>query len=181
MAAGTGGHIFPGLAIAKELELRGWNVHWMGTPWGMENKIVGEVGYRMVNINISGIRGKGAAAWLFVPFRILVSFLQSTIALFRIRPDVVLSLGGYVAFPGGMMAALWGKPLVVHEPGAVAGLTNRALALVADRVIVAMDGAFDRRVSQAWANHLPKPRRVDALGTPVREEIAAVAPPEARY
>ena len=180
MAAGTGGHIFPGLAIAKELELRGWNVHWMGTPWGMENKIVGEVGYPMVNINISGIRGKGAAAWLFLPFRILVSFLQSTVALFRIRPDVVLSLGGYVAFPGGMMAALWGKPLVVHEPGAVAGITNRFLAAVADRVIVGMEGAFERRVATGWANRIPKPKRVDWLGTPVREEIANIAEPNER-
>jgi UDP-N-acetylglucosamine--N-acetylmuramyl-(pentapeptide) pyrophosphoryl-undecaprenol N-acetylglucosamine transferase len=180
MAAGTGGHIFPGLAIAKELELRGWSVHWMGTPWGMENQIVGDVGYPMVNINISGIRGKGAAAWLFLPFRILVSFMQATVALFRIRPDVVLSLGGYVAFPGGMMAALWGKPLVVHEPGAVAGITNRFLAAVADRVIVGMEGAFDRKVATGWANRIPKPRRVDWLGTPVREEIAGVPPPAER-
>jgi len=180
MAAGTGGHIFPGLAIAKELELRGWDVHWMGTPWGMENKIVGEVGYPMVNVNISGIRGKGAAAWLFLPFRILIGFLQSTVALFRIRPDVVLSLGGYVAFPGGMMAALWGKPLVVHEPGAVAGISNRFLAAVADRVIVGMDGAFERKVATGWANRIPKPKRVDWLGTPVREEIANVPQPAAR-
>jgi UDP-N-acetylglucosamine--N-acetylmuramyl-(pentapeptide) pyrophosphoryl-undecaprenol N-acetylglucosamine transferase len=105
----------------------------MGTPWGMENKIVGEVGYPMVSINISGVRGKGIAAWFFLPFRILIGFLQSTVAIFRIRPDVVLSLGGYVAFPGGMMAVLWGRPLVVHEPGAVAGITNRLLAAVADR------------------------------------------------
>ena len=180
MAAGTGGHIFPGLAIAKELELRGWDVHWMGTPWGMENKIVGEVGYPMVNVNISGIRGKGPAAWLFLPFRIIVGFLQSTVALFRIRPDVVFSLGGYVAFPGGMMAALWGKPLVVHEPGAVAGITNRFLAAVADRVIVGMEGAFDRKVATGWANRIPKPKRVDWLGTPVREEIAKVPQPGER-
>jgi UDP-N-acetylglucosamine--N-acetylmuramyl-(pentapeptide) pyrophosphoryl-undecaprenol N-acetylglucosamine transferase len=180
MAAGTGGHIYPGLAIAKELELRGWEVHWMGTPWGMENRIVGEVGYPMVNINISGIRGKGPAAWLFLPFRILIGFLQSTVALFRIRPDVVFSLGGYVAFPGGMMAALWGKPLVVHEPGAVAGITNRFLAAVADRVIVGMEGSFDRKVATGWANRIPKPKRVDWLGTPVRDEIAQVPEPGER-
>ena len=181
MAAGTGGHIFPGLAIAKELELRGWDVHWMGTPWGMENKIVAEVGYPMVSINISGVRGKGIAAWFFLPFRILIGFLQSTLAIFRIRPDVVLSLGGYVAFPGGMMAVLWGRPLVVHEPGAVAGITNRLLAAVADRVIVGMEGAFERRVATAWANRIPKPRRVDWLGTPVREDITQVPPPEQRF
>jgi UDP-N-acetylglucosamine--N-acetylmuramyl-(pentapeptide) pyrophosphoryl-undecaprenol N-acetylglucosamine transferase len=182
MAAGTGGHIFPGLAIAKELELRGWDVHWMGTPWGMENKIVGEVGYPMVNINISGVRGKGIGAWFFLPLRILIGFLQSTLAIFRIRPDVVLSLGGYVAFPGGMMAALWGKPLVVHEPGAVAGITNRLLAAVADRVIVGMEGAFERTVATRWANRIPKPnaKRVQWLGTPVREDIARVPPPDER-
>ncbi|HUQ29183.1 MAG TPA: undecaprenyldiphospho-muramoylpentapeptide beta-N-acetylglucosaminyltransferase [Usitatibacter sp.] len=181
MAAGTGGHIFPGLAIARDLELRGWDVRWMGTPWGMENQIVRDVGYPMVNVNISGVRGKGGAAWLFLPFRILIGFLQSTVAIFRIRPDVMLSLGGYVAFPGGMMAALWRKPLVVHEPGAVAGITNRFLAAVADRVIVGMEGAFDRKVATGWANRIPKPRRVDWLGTPVREEIAKIAQPDQRY
>jgi len=181
MAAGTGGHIFPGLAIAKELELRGWDVHWMGTPWGMENKIVGDAGYPMVNVNISGVRGKGAAAWVFLPFRILISFCQATFALFRIRPDVVLSLGGYVAFPGGMMAVLWGRPLVVHEPGAVAGITNRLLAAVADRVVVGMEGAFERTIATGWANRIPKPKRVEWLGTPVREDIASVPPPQERY
>src|SRR5688572_29795532 len=149
MAAGSGGHIFPGLAIAKALELRGWNIHWMGTPWGMENKLVGQAGYPITSVNISGVRSKGAMAWLLLPFRILIAFCQSTLAIFRIRPDVVLSLGGYVSFPGGMMAVLWGRPLVVHEPGAVAGITNRLLATVADRVIVGMEGAFrseERRV-----------------------------------
>jgi UDP-N-acetylglucosamine--N-acetylmuramyl-(pentapeptide) pyrophosphoryl-undecaprenol N-acetylglucosamine transferase len=181
MAAGSGGHIFPGLAIAKELMARGWNVHWMGTPRGMENRIVAQAGYPIVCVNISGVRGKGALAWVLLPLRILVAFCQSTLAIFRIRPDVVLSLGGYVAFPGGMMAVLWGKPLVVHEPGAVAGITNRLLATVADRVIVGMQGAFERRLAQSWANHIPRPRRVDWLGTPVRDEIAAIDPPEARY
>jgi UDP-N-acetylglucosamine--N-acetylmuramyl-(pentapeptide) pyrophosphoryl-undecaprenol N-acetylglucosamine transferase len=181
MAAGTGGHVFPGLAIAKELASRGWSIHWMGTPGGMENRLVSAAGYPLVRVNMSGIRGKGLVAWLVLPVKILIAFWQSTVAIFRIRPDVVLSMGGYVAFPGGMMAALWGKPLVVHEPGAVAGITNRVLAPVADRVIAGMEGAFDRKVAQTWANALPKPRRVDWLGTPVRDEISAVAPPDARY
>jgi UDP-N-acetylglucosamine--N-acetylmuramyl-(pentapeptide) pyrophosphoryl-undecaprenol N-acetylglucosamine transferase len=153
----------------------------MGTPAGMEGKLVRQAGYPMVSVNMSGVRGKGAAAWLVLPFRILVAFWRSTAAIFRIRPDVVMSMGGYVAFPGGMMAALWGRPLVVHEPGAVAGITNRVLAPVADRVIVGMEGAFEQKVSQRWANFLPKPRRVDWLGTPVREEITAVAAPAERY
>ena len=181
MAAGTGGHIFPGLAIARELQSRGWKIHWMGTPTGMENKLVAQAGFPLTQVTISGVRGKGAAAWLLLPLRILIAFWQSTAAIFRIRPDVVLSMGGYVAFPGGMMAALWGKPLVVHDPGAVAGIANRVLAPVADRVVVGMEGAFERRVGAAWANALPKPRRVEWLGTPVREEIAAVAHPDERY
>ncbi len=181
MAAGSGGHIFPGLAIARDLVSRGWKVHWMGTPAGMENRLVGEAGYPMVQVNMSGVRGKGASAWLVLPGRILVAFWQASVALFRIRPDVVLSMGGYVALPGGLMAALWGRPLVVHEPGAVAGITNRVLAPVADRVVVGMEGAFEQKVSQAWANALPKPKRADWLGTPVREEIAALPAPDARY
>ena len=180
MAAGSGGHIFPGLAIARELMERGWDVHWMGTPWGMENRLVAEAGYPIVSVNISGVRGKGGLAWVLLPFRILIGFCQSTIAIFRIRPDVVLSLGGYVAFPGGMMAALWGRPLVVHEPGAVAGITNRLLATIADRVIVGMEGAFERKVAQRWVNRIPRPRKVDWLGTPVRAEIARIAPPGER-
>ncbi|HEX7402978.1 MAG TPA: undecaprenyldiphospho-muramoylpentapeptide beta-N-acetylglucosaminyltransferase [Usitatibacter sp.] len=181
MAAGSGGHIFPGLAIAKELVARGWKVHWMGTPAGMEGRLVRQAGYPMVTVNMSGVRGKGVAAWLALPLKIVVAFWQSTVAIFRIRPDVVMSMGGYVAFPGGMMAALWGKPLVVHEPGAVAGITNRVLAPVAERVIVGMEGAFEQDVAQRWANLLPRPRRVAWLGTPVRDEIAAMPAPEERY
>jgi UDP-N-acetylglucosamine--N-acetylmuramyl-(pentapeptide) pyrophosphoryl-undecaprenol N-acetylglucosamine transferase len=181
MAAGTGGHIFPGLAIARELERHGWTIHWMGTASGMENKLVSDVGYPITRVNISGVRGKSGLAWILLPFRILVAFGQSTLAIFRIRPAVVLSLGGYVAFPGGMMAALWGRPLVVFEPGAVAGIANRVLATVADRVIVGMEGAFERHVAQGWANHIPRPKKVDWLGTPVRDEIAALPPPGERY
>jgi UDP-N-acetylglucosamine--N-acetylmuramyl-(pentapeptide) pyrophosphoryl-undecaprenol N-acetylglucosamine transferase len=181
MAAGTGGHIYPGLAIAKELAGRGWKVHWMGTPTGMENRLVAEAGYPLVQVNMSGVRGKGLIAWAVLPMRILVAFWQATRAIFAIKPDVVLSMGGYVAFPGGMMAALWGKPLVVHEPGAVAGITNRVLAPLADRVVVGMEGAFERPVAQRWANKLPRPRALQWLGTPVREEIAAVPEPDARY
>jgi UDP-N-acetylglucosamine--N-acetylmuramyl-(pentapeptide) pyrophosphoryl-undecaprenol N-acetylglucosamine transferase len=181
MAAGSGGHIYPGLAIADELKARGWSIHWMGTPAGMENRLVKQAGYPIVTVNISGVRGKGAFAWLVLPLRILVAFWQSTVAIFRIRPDVVLSMGGYVAFPGGMMAALWGRPLVVHEPGAVAGIANRTLAPVADRVIVGMEGAFERPVAQKWANAMPRPRRVEWLGTPVRADICALPLPAERY
>ena len=181
MAAGTGGHIFPGLAIGKELAARGWTVHWLGTPAGMENQLVARAGYAFSAVNMSGVRSKGALAWFLLPLRLLVAFWQATRVIFRVRPDVVLSMGGYVAFPGGMMAALWGKPLVVHEPGAVAGLTSRTLALVADRVIVGMEGAFERAVKGNLASRLPKPKQPLWLGTPVREEITGLPEPEARY
>jgi len=181
MAAGTGGHIYPGLAIARDLEARGWKVHWMGTPAGMENRLVAEAGYPMAHVSLGGVRGKGFAAWVLLPLRLLIAFWQATRALRAIRPDVVLSMGGYVAFPGGMMAALWGRPLVVHEPGAIAGIANRVLAPVADRVVVGMEGAFDRPPSSRWVNAIPRPRRVEWLGTPVRADIAAVEPPESRF
>lgn len=181
MAAGTGGHIYPGLAIAKELAARGWSIRWMGTPDGMENRLVAEAGYPMSHVRMSGVRGKGPLAWALLPLRILAGFWQAWRVLARVRPDVVLSMGGYVAFPGGMMAALRGIPLVVHEPGAVAGIANRVLAPVADRVVVGMEGAFERPISSRWANALPRPRKVDWLGTPVREEIAALPEPGQRY
>ncbi len=135
----------------------------------------------MVQVNMSGVRGKGVVAWLVLPVKILVAFWQSTVRDLQ-YPSRCRALDGRLrCVSGGMMAALWGKPLVVHEPGAVAGITNRVLAPVADRVIAGMEGAFDRKVAQKWANALPKPKRVDWLGTPVRDEIAAVPPPEARY
>jgi UDP-N-acetylglucosamine--N-acetylmuramyl-(pentapeptide) pyrophosphoryl-undecaprenol N-acetylglucosamine transferase len=130
---------------------------------------------------MTGVRGKGGLAWALLPVKLLVAFWQSTAILFRVRPDVVLSMGGYVAFPGGMMAVLWGKPLVVHEPGATAGLTNRALALVADRVVTGMEGSFEARTGHAIGDRIPRPGRVEWLGTPVREEIARVPAPGERY
>ncbi len=181
MAAGTGGHVFPGIAIARELVARGWKVAWMGTPAGMEAKLVAQAGFPMEKVNMAGVRGKGALAWLLLPARLLVAFWQSSAILFRVRPDVVLSMGGYVAFPGGMMAALWGKPLVVHEPGATAGLANRVLALVADRVVVGMEGSFEARTGHRVGDRIPRPAKVEWLGTPVREEIARVPAPEERY
>jgi UDP-N-acetylglucosamine--N-acetylmuramyl-(pentapeptide) pyrophosphoryl-undecaprenol N-acetylglucosamine transferase len=181
MAAGTGGHIFPGLAIAKELVSRGWKVVWMGTATGMEGKLVAQAGYPMETVAMTGVRGKGRLAWFLLPLKLLVAFWQSSAIVFRVRPDVVLSMGGYVAFPGGMMAALWGKPLVVHEPGATAGLANRALALVADRVLAGMEGSFDARTGHAIGDRIPRPDKVEWLGTPVREEIARIPAPAQRY
>ena len=166
MAGGTGGHVFPGLAVADELRGRGWNVVWMGSRGGMEARLVPARGYSMACIRAVALRGRGLAAKLLLPLNLLVGFWQSARAIFRIRPDVVLGMGGYVAFPGGMMASLLARPLVVHEQNAIAGLANRVLGGVADRVLVAFPEAMK---NGEWT------------GNPVRAEIAALADPVARY
>jgi UDP-N-acetylglucosamine--N-acetylmuramyl-(pentapeptide) pyrophosphoryl-undecaprenol N-acetylglucosamine transferase len=153
----------------------------MGARGGMEERLVPKYGYRTAWIRARAARGKGLLQKLLLPANLLFSFWESARYIRSVKPSVVLGLGGYVAFPGGMMAALRGTPLVVHEPGAVAGITNRVLAPVADRVVVGMEGAFDRPVAQRWANALPRPARVDWLGTPVREEITAVPEPGKRF
>ncbi len=181
MAAGTGGHIYPGLAIAEVLVARGWAIVWLATPAGMEHQLVGKVGYQIEVVNMSGVRSKGLFAWALLPLVLLRAFWQSLSVIRRVRPDVVVSMGGYIAFPGGMMAALLGKPLVVFEPGAHAGLTSRALALVADAVLVGFPDAFNTVPKNAVARMLPKPKHVKWFGTPVRAEIANVAAPAARF
>ncbi|MBL8511037.1 MAG: undecaprenyldiphospho-muramoylpentapeptide beta-N-acetylglucosaminyltransferase [Betaproteobacteria bacterium] len=180
MAAGTGGHIFPGLAIAEALTQQGFGIVWLATPAGMEHKLVGRAGYPIEVVAMSGVRGKGAAAWLKLPLTLLRALTQSAAVLRRIQPAVVVSMGGYIAFPGGVMAALKRIPLVVHEPGAHAGLTSRALALFADRVLVGFPHSFQEQPLNRLARLLPKPKRVEWLGTPVRAAIAALPAPEAR-
>ena len=166
MAGGTGGHVFPGLAVAEELRAAGWDVVWMGARTGMEARLVPARGYRMAWVRAAALRGKGLLAALLLPVNLLVGFAQAARAIFALRPDVVLGLGGYVAFPGGMMASLLARPLAVHEQNAIAGLTNRVLAKVADKAMTAFPDALP---GAEWT------------GNPVRSEIAALAPPEARY
>ncbi len=166
MAGGTGGHVFPGLAVADILRGRGWRVVWMGAPTGMEARIVPARGYDMAWVRMSGVRGRGLIAKLLLPLNLLVAFWQSARAIFALRPDVVLGMGGYIAFPGGMMASLLARPLAIHEQNSVAGLANRVLAGVADRIFVAFPGAL---------------KKGEWCGNPVRAEIAALSPPEARY
>ncbi len=180
MAAGTGGHIYPGIAIAKILVGQGFRIVWLATPGGMEHKLVGREGYPIEVVAMTGVRGKGKLAWLMLPLTLLRAFWQALRVLGRVKPDVVISMGGYIAFPGGMMAVLRGIPLVVHEPGAHAGLTNRVLALIADRVLVGFPKSFDEEPHNAIARMLPKPTRVDWLGTPVRDDITRLAAPDAR-
>ncbi len=144
MAGGTGGHIFPGLAVAEALRERGWRVHWLGAPGSMEQQLVLPRGFAFEPVQFGGVRGKGLVTLALLPVRLLRAFWQSIGVVRRVRPDVVLGLGGYITFPGGMMSVLLGKPLVLHEQNSVAGLTNRVLAGVADRVFTAFPGVFKK-------------------------------------
>jgi UDP-N-acetylglucosamine--N-acetylmuramyl-(pentapeptide) pyrophosphoryl-undecaprenol N-acetylglucosamine transferase len=180
MAAGTGGHIYPGLAIADALAKMGLNIVWLATPSGMAQKLVGKFGYPIETLGMTGVRGKGKLAWLLLPFNLLRAFVSSILILRRVKPDVVVSMGGYIAFPAGMMAVLLGKPLVVHEPGANAGLTNRVLALIADRVLVGFPHAFAARPLNKIARALAQPKKVEWLGTPVRDDITRLLVPQLR-
>lgn len=169
MAGGTGGHIFPALAVAEHLRAQGWNVVWLGSRGGMEANLIPARGYTMAWIRFSGVRGRGIVQTLLLPLQLLFAFWQSARAIFAHRPDVVLGMGGYVSFPGGMMASFLNRPLAIHEQNSVAGFANRVLAKLANRVLAAFPGAFDAVTA------------VILTGNPVREEIAALAPPEARY
>ncbi|MEY3991468.1 MAG: UDP-N-acetylglucosamine--N-acetylmuramyl-(pentapeptide) pyrophosphoryl-undecaprenol [Pseudomonadota bacterium] len=142
MAGGTGGHIFPGLAVAEALREQGWQVHWLGAPASMEAQLVPPRGFAFEAVQFGGVRGKGLKTLALLPLRMLRAFWQSLQVLRRVKPDVVIGLGGYITFPGGMMASLWGKPLVLHEQNSVAGLANKVLARLADRVFTAFPGVL---------------------------------------
>ena len=169
MAGGTGGHIFPALSVAEHLRAQGWAIVWLGSKGGMETTLVAPRGYTMAWISMSGVRGKGPLRMAVLPLQLLISFWQSARAIFAHRPDVVLGMGGYVSFPGGMMASLLNRPLAVHEQNSIAGLANRVLARVADRVLAGFPDAFGALPAVIWT------------GNPVRGDIALLAAPEQRY
>lgn len=166
MAGGTGGHVFPALAVAEALRAAGWRVVWLGARSGMEANLVPARGFEMAWVRFSGLRGKGIAAKALLPLNLLIAFWQSARAIFAFRPHVVLGMGGYISFPGGMMASLFNRPLAIHEQNSVAGLANRVLAQVADRVLV------------AFPNTLAKG---EFVGNPVRAEITRIPPPAERF
>ena len=166
MAGGTGGHIFPGLAVAKEMQARGWRVVWMGNPNAMEGKLVPEHGLPLEPLVFSGLRGKGRLALITMPFRLIKALIQAVGVIVRVKPSAVLGMGGYVAFPGGVVARLMNKPLVVHEQNSVAGMTNRYLAKMANRVL------------EAFPNALPN---AQWTGNPVRQEIGVGPTPSERF
>ncbi|MFG5409693.1 undecaprenyldiphospho-muramoylpentapeptide beta-N-acetylglucosaminyltransferase [Piscinibacter sakaiensis] len=170
MAAGTGGHVIPGLAVARELQARGWSVSWLGTTQGMENRLVPPSGIPLDRIGFNGLRGNGWLQTLTGGLRMLVAFWQCLRILQRRRARAVLGMGGYVCFPGGLMASLLGRPLMLVNADAALLLSNKALLPVADRVAFGFDGAAAARVKQAVVT-----------GNPVRAEIEAMAPPAERY
>ena len=173
MAGGTGGHVFPGLAVARAMRERNWRVIWLGNPSGMEASLVPAQGFAMEGINFGGLRGKGLVTKILLPFNLLRACVQSIGVLRRVKPQIVLGLGGYITFPAGLMAALLGKPLVLHEQNSMAGLANRVLAKLAKQVLVAFPNAF--------ANESNVSNKTVWVGNPVRSEICAVPSPSERF
>jgi UDP-N-acetylglucosamine--N-acetylmuramyl-(pentapeptide) pyrophosphoryl-undecaprenol N-acetylglucosamine transferase len=164
MAGGTGGHIFPGIAVAEMLEAKGWTIHWLGTEKRMEAEIVPEHGFEISFINIAGVRNKSLMERVKIPFKLLQSVLQSIAIIRKVKPDVVLGMGGYASAPGGFAAWLMRIPLVLHEQNAVAGMTNRYLAKIATKVLSAFPDAFTKDVD------------FQVVGNPLRKEITELIP-----
>lgn len=167
MAGGTGGHVYPAMAVADHLLAQGWKIVWLCTQGGMENRLIEGKGYDKATITMQGVRGKGLLGWVLLPVKLVKAFSQSVEALKKHQPNVVLGMGGFAAFPGGLMARLLGKPLVIHEQNSVAGLTNKVLAKFSTRVLAAFPAAFgDKAV---------------LVGNPVRADIANLSAPEPRF
>lgn len=166
MAGGTGGHVFPALAVARELSKDGIEVHWLGTARGIENDLVPGAGYPLYFLDIAGLRGKGWAGLLAAPVRIVRAVMQARGIIKRINPQVVVGFGGYATGPGGVAARLAGIPLIIHEQNAVAGLTNRLLSKISTVVMQAFPGALPAAVT---------------VGNPVRADVAALPAPAARF
>jgi UDP-N-acetylglucosamine--N-acetylmuramyl-(pentapeptide) pyrophosphoryl-undecaprenol N-acetylglucosamine transferase len=169
MAGGTGGHVFPALAVADYMKVSGWRVVWLGTKGGMEEILVPQKGYDIEIMDFSGLRGKNLMVWFLLPLRLLLAFWQSAKVLFQIRPDVVLGMGGYPAFPGGIMASLLNKPLLIHEQNSVPGLANKILAKFADKILL------------GFPNAIRNEKKIIFSGNPVRKEISQLDIPDKRY
>jgi len=169
MAGGTGGHVYPGLAVAEALRERGIEVSWLGTRRGLESQLVPKAGFAIDYIAISGLRGKGTLGWALAPFRLTIALAQAIGVMWRRRPAAVLGMGGFVTGPGGVAAKLTGRPLLIHEQNAIAGMTNRWLSRIADAVLEAFPGTFAPKAS------------VMHTGNPVRKVIAQLDEPKARY
>jgi UDP-N-acetylglucosamine--N-acetylmuramyl-(pentapeptide) pyrophosphoryl-undecaprenol N-acetylglucosamine transferase len=168
---GTGGHVFPGLAVAAKLVARGCRVFWLGTRDGMEARLVPAHGVEFESVSFRGVRGKGLRTLLFGPFALLCACIDSARVIRRRRPSVVLGFGGFASFPGALMGVASGKPLIVHDANAVAGLANRILAYGADRVLLGFPGALSGRAA----------RQAPWVGNPLRDDIVALPAPGQRF
>lgn len=167
MAGGTGGHVFPALAIAKALANKGLHIEWLGTKRGLEAEIVPKAGFTLNTISIAGLRGKGFLKYLFAPFQLLYAFVQSLILIHKLKPSLVIGMGGFASGPGGVSAFILGYPLIIHEQNAVVGFTNRLLKHIATRTLEGFPGSF-------------KSKKAIYTGNPVREELCTLALPEER-
>lgn len=167
MAGGTGGHVYPAMAVADHLQANGWHIVWLCTAGGMENQLIEGKGYSKAMIQMQGVRGKGLLGWVLLPVKLIKAFSQSRNAIKQHQPNVVLGMGGFAAFPGGFMAKMMGKPLVIHEQNSVAGLTNKVLAKLADHLLAAFPAAFGNAAI--------------LVGNPVRADIAHLPAPELRF
>ena len=167
MAGGTGGHVYPAMAVADYMKEYGWKIVWLCTEGGMENRLIEGKPYEKAMITMQGVRGKGLAGWLLLPVKLFKASSQSHAAIKQYQPNVVLGMGGFAAFPGGMKAWMMAKPLVIHEQNSIAGLTNKVLAIFATRVLAAFPSAFGKKAT--------------LVGNPVRHDITQLPTPEHRY
>lgn len=167
MAGGTGGHVYPAMAVADYMKEHGWKIVWLCTEGGMENKLIEGKPYEKAMITMQGVRGKGLLGWLWLPLKLTKAFSQSAKAIRKYQPNVVLGMGGFAAFPGGLKAWMMAKPLVIHEQNSIAGLTNKVLAIFATRVLAAFPVAFGDKAT--------------LVGNPVRQDITQLPTPEHRY
>jgi len=167
MAGGTGGHVYPAMAVADYLQQSGWRIVWLATEGGMENRLIEGKDYSKAMIRMRGVRGNGLLGWVVLPFKLLMAFMQSFRAIKNHSPSVVLGMGGFAAFPGGVMAKVMRKPLVIHEQNSVAGLTNKALSVVANKVLTAFPSTLAGKANM--------------VGNPVRKAITTLPLPEQRF
>ena len=169
MAGGTGGHVIPALTIARRLQAKGWEVHWLGTKAGLESTLVPKAMIPIHYIFVKGLRRRGLFAWFMAPLQLWLALVQSLIIILKLKPKVVLGGGGFVSGPGGMAAWLTCRPLVIYEQNAIAGTTNRCLSFFAKRVLEAFPGSFKANA------------KTICTGNPVREELLNLAPPTERF
>ena len=167
MAGGTGGHVYPAMAVADHMQQHCWNIVWLCTEGGMENKLIEGKDYKKAMRIMRGVRGKGVLGWLLLPIKLATAFKQSISAIRQHQPNIVLGMGGFAAFPGGLMAMILGKPLVIHEQNSIAGLTNKTLSLFANQVLAAFPSAFGERAQ--------------LVGNPVRQELTQLPAPLQRF